>query len=358
MKFNPGKTFGWLLLLAATVLILSVTGIVPGWATRMIVSWQALFILLGVHLLLTRRDGFGCAVLCTGAYFMIPHVYRVLGMPMPFEKSLLTTLFYAALLLAAGLEMLKAGRKWHASDKKFLEVKTGKKGVPQISCAFGQIDHAIIEKPFRGAVASTAFGETRLNLTRTNLPEGDSFLEVNNAFATTKITVPASWCVQVTVGSFMGDIKDRRTEKAPAGDRRLIVRGANAFGSIELESAGEAVSADESTEEKPETISVKHNNRVHIIPLDELFYIQADGDYVTLCTAQGNFLKEQTMKYFQQTLPPARFVRIHRSYIVSLAEIASVDCRGKESYYVILKNGTALRTSTTGYQELRQKLEI
>ena len=68
------------------------------------------------------------------------------------------------------------GRKWHASDKKFLEVKTGKKGVPQISCAFGQIDHAIIEKPFRGAVASTAFGETRLNLSRTNLPEGDSFL--------------------------------------------------------------------------------------------------------------------------------------------------------------------------------------
>ena len=195
------------------------------------------------------------------------------------------------------------GRKWHASDKKFLEVKTGKKGVPQISCAFGQIDHAIIEKPFRGAVASTAFGETRLNLTRTNLPEGDSFLKVNNAFATTKITVPASWCVQVTVGSFMGDIKDRRTEKAPAGDRRLIVRGANAFGSIELESSGEAVPADESTEEKPETISVKHNNRVHIIPRDELFYIQADGDYVTLCSAQGNFLNEQTMKYFQQTLP-------------------------------------------------------
>ena len=111
MKFNPGKTFGWLLLLAATVLILSVTGIVPGWATRMIVSWQALFVLLGVHLLLTRRDGFGCAVLCTGAYFMIPHVYRVLGMPMPFEKSLLTTLFFAALLLAAGLEMLTAGTK-------------------------------------------------------------------------------------------------------------------------------------------------------------------------------------------------------------------------------------------------------
>ena len=183
-------------------------------------------------------------------------------------------------------------------------------------------------------------------------------IDVTADWLTTKITVPASWCVQVTVGSFMGDIKDRRTEKAPAGDRRLIVRGANAFGSIELESAGEAVSADESTEEKPETISVKHNNRVHIIPLDELFYIQADGDYVTLCTAQGNFLKEQTMKYFQQTLPPARFVRIHRSYIVSLAEIASVDCRGKESYYVILKNGTALRTSTTGYQELRQKLEI
>ena len=105
-------------------------------------------------------------------------------------------------------------------------------------------------------------------------------------------------------------------------------------------------------------VSVKDGSRIHIIHLEELLYLQAGGDYVTLFTPGGQYVKEQTMKYFQQTLPPARFVRIHRSYIVSLAEIASVDCRGKESYYVILKNGTALRTSTTGYQELRQKLEI
>ena len=147
----------------------------------------------------------------------------------------------------------------------------------------------------------------------------------------------------------MGDIKDRRTEKAPAGDRRLIVRGANAFGSIELESAGEAVSADESTEEKPETISVKHNNRVHIIPLDELFYIQADGDYVTLCTAQGNFLKEQTMKYFQQTLPPARFVRIHRSYIVNMLQIEELSPTGLRTF-----SGRELPVSRLLYPQLQK----
>lgn len=60
---------------------------------------------------------------------MIPHVYRVLGMPMPFEKSLLTTLFFAALLLAAGLEMLKAGTKHGKPETKQEPTGGGRKKV-------------------------------------------------------------------------------------------------------------------------------------------------------------------------------------------------------------------------------------
>lgn len=60
-------------------------------------------------------------------------------------------------------------------------------------------------------------------------------------------------------------------------------------------------------------VSVKDGSRIHIIHLEELLYLQAGGDYVTIFTPGGQYVKEQTMKYFETHLPPALFVRIHRS---------------------------------------------
>ncbi|MDR1557242.1 MAG: LytTR family transcriptional regulator [Tannerellaceae bacterium] len=105
-------------------------------------------------------------------------------------------------------------------------------------------------------------------------------------------------------------------------------------------------------------ISVKDGVRIHLVRLDELHYIQACGDYVTLFTTTGQYIKEQTMKYFETQLPPAAFVRIHRSTIVSTEQITRVELFGKESYRVRLKNGTILRASGAGYKLLKERLNL
>ena len=102
-------------------------------------------------------------------------------------------------------------------------------------------------------------------------------------------------------------------------------------------------------------ISVKEGSRIHIVRLDELLYLQAYGDYITLFTENGKYLKEQTMKYFEMHLPLS-FVRIHRSCIVNSEKITRVELFGKESYNVYLKNGSSLRASTTGYKLLKEKM--
>lgn len=195
-------------------------------------------------------------------------------------------------------------------------------------------------------------------MTKTALKEGNSYLEVNNAFGSTIVIIPENWSVTLSVHSFLGEVKDCRANKSILSDRRLTIKGANAFGDVTI--INKLIESVEtySKKEMLESISVKHNNRIFIISLEQLLYIQADGDYVTLCTSEGNFLKEQTMKYFQNNLPADRFLRIHRSYIVNVSEISSVDNRGREIYYVTLKNGTTLRASANGYQELKQRLEL
>lgn len=118
---------------------------------------------------------------------------------------------------------------------------------------------------------------------------------------------------------------------------------------------GTALSAEE---ELLDRISVKDGSRIHLIQLDELLYIQASGDYVTLFTSDGQYVKEQTMKYFESHLPERSFIRIHRSCIVNSDYIMRVELFGKETWQVRLKTGVSLRASAGGYKLLKERLSL
>ncbi|MDR2585858.1 MAG: LytTR family transcriptional regulator DNA-binding domain-containing protein [Prevotellaceae bacterium] len=104
-------------------------------------------------------------------------------------------------------------------------------------------------------------------------------------------------------------------------------------------------------------IAVKDRQQIHIIPVREIDHIEADGDYVWLHTPKGLFLKEKTMKYFEEHLHQ-HFVRIHRSYIVNVDQVAKIELYEKESYRVWLKNGTVLKASINGYKRLKEMVRL
>lgn len=108
----------------------------------------------------------------------------------------------------------------------------------------------------------------------------------------------------------------------------------------------------------PDRLSVKDGSRIHIIPLEEILYLQASGDYVTVVTPSGQYIKERTMKSFETSLPPTRFVRIHRSYIINTEHIVRVELFGKENYQIRLKNGVYIRASLPGYKLLKERLSL
>ena len=114
----------------------------------------------------------------------------------------------------------------------------------------------------------------------------------------------------------------------------------------------------ESAMEWVDRITVKDGSRIHLVKADELIYIQACGDYVMLITPTGEYLKEQTMKYFDAHLPSAGFVRVHRSTIVNVTQISRVELFGKENYQLSLKNGVRLKVSNSGYKLLKERLEL
>lgn len=105
-----------------------------------------------------------------------------------------------------------------------------------------------------------------------------------------------------------------------------------------------------------ERIAIKQGSKIHIVQVDSVNYIESNGDYVLIHTPEGRFIKEKTMKYYEQHLPKQSFVRIHRSYIVNIHQIARIENFEKESHIVILKNETRLKVSSEGYKSLKQVL--
>lgn len=118
------------------------------------------------------------------------------------------------------------------------------------------------------------------------------------------------------------------------------------------------VAALETNPEYLQRIAVKTRHKIEVIPVTDISHIEADDDYVTIHTGTEKYLKEKTMKYMESHLDPTQFVRIHRSYIVNVNQIARLELYQKETYHVLLKNGVSIRASATGYKELKQLLNL
>ncbi len=105
-------------------------------------------------------------------------------------------------------------------------------------------------------------------------------------------------------------------------------------------------------------IVVKDGNKIKIIPVHQIHYLEAADDYAKIITKEGTFLKKRTMTFFEQSLATYHFVRIHRSYIVNTQLITRIDLYEKDSHLVLLSTGAKLQASKPGYARLREMFGI
>ncbi|MEJ2881993.1 LytR/AlgR family response regulator transcription factor [Pedobacter sp. GR22-6] len=103
-------------------------------------------------------------------------------------------------------------------------------------------------------------------------------------------------------------------------------------------------------------VVVKTNGVIKIISVNDIHYLEADDDYVKLSTTEGVFHKNKTMSFFERTLDPGQFIRIHRSYIINLAQVTKIELKEKDNYIVLLKSDIWLPVSKTGYVKLKAAL--
>ena len=130
------------------------------------------------------------------------------------------------------------------------------------------------------------------------------------------------------------------------------------LGSPAVAAAGsQAVAAAQEAAQRRAPLSrilIRDGTRVQVIPAASIDYIEAQDDYVQVVAGGKPWLKSQRLSELEEQLDPGAFLRVHRSYILSLAAIERIDAVGRDSHCAVLRGGARIPVSRSGYQKLRE----
>lgn len=107
----------------------------------------------------------------------------------------------------------------------------------------------------------------------------------------------------------------------PFSFERFLQAVNKAYTLISPELSGEPVIADNPNDD----LFVKSNGKIVRIRIQDIYYIEALKEYIRLFTTDGSLVVYQTMQSMEEKLPADLFFRIHRSYIVGLRHIKSIE---------------------------------
>jgi two-component system LytT family response regulator len=103
-------------------------------------------------------------------------------------------------------------------------------------------------------------------------------------------------------------------------------------------------------------VLVRDGTKVHVIAAQAIDYVEAQDDYIEVHAGGRSFLKQQTIGDLETALDPARFIRVHRSYILNLDRLKGIELYAKDSRVAILQDGTRLPLSRAGHARLKELL--
>jgi two-component system LytT family response regulator len=106
-----------------------------------------------------------------------------------------------------------------------------------------------------------------------------------------------------------------------------------------------------------ERIVVKDGSRVHIIPVAQLDYAEAQDDYVALHSGGKTYLKQQTISNLEESLDACKFVRVHRSFLLNLERVSKIEPYTKDTRLAILTDGARIPISRAGFLRLKEAMD-
>jgi two-component system LytT family response regulator len=102
-----------------------------------------------------------------------------------------------------------------------------------------------------------------------------------------------------------------------------------------------------------ERVLIRDRENIHVVAAAQIDYIEAQDDYIAIHAAGRTYLKTQRLAEIETRLDPGRFVRVHRSYLINLERLQSIERHGKDGHVARLADGARVPISRAGYERIR-----
>ena len=109
--------------------------------------------------------------------------------------------------------------------------------------------------------------------------------------------------------------------------------------------------------ERPERFLVRKLGREFLVAADDIEWLQASGNYVNLRVRGHDYPLRSTIAGIEARLDPRRFARVHRSYIVNLDQVASIEPVDSGEARLHMKDGGTVPCSRRYRQALRGRID-
>ena len=108
----------------------------------------------------------------------------------------------------------------------------------------------------------------------------------------------------------------------------------------------------EAIEKDNDVLFINIDRRLVKIVIDEIYLIEANGDYVLIKTLNKNYSVHVTVKKLLEKLPTNKFVRVHRGYVINISKITDIEDNS------VLIERDVIPISRSNRPELMRKLNL
>lgn len=105
-------------------------------------------------------------------------------------------------------------------------------------------------------------------------------------------------------------------------------------------------------------LAIKDAGEVSRVPVSDIIWIDAAGDYMCVHTHENTHILRKTMKQLEETLNPKQFIRSHRSTIVNKHYIHKFCSQLNGEYYLVLNNGKELKVSRSYKEKVKTAISL
>lgn len=241
--------FAFIVIIAGALLLGFNSGMLVHEWRRVFFSLQMLLLVGAMSEYARGRFTWATIMLAVGGFFIIR---RIAPLYPDIAASGAGETFWPVLLIIAGVLILGAiffkpkNGGWYENcrhgrcngkDKDWSGSGGRASGVINIEVVFGGCEQVYLDPEFRGGKISTVFGGVKLDLRRTGLPEGETYLKIESVFGGVEIDAPEEWVIEIRNESLFGGFNDKRLPSVKTGyddGRKLIIKTSNVFGGGEI----------------------------------------------------------------------------------------------------------------------------